>query len=342
MLMENERKSAAMLIQENFGCYKILEKLKNGKWKVQCTQCGTITEKSTRDVNRLIQKPRERCKYCLQYKVGERCGCLELLEQMDSIRWKVKCHTCGKEYVLSTSVISKYRSESLKMCGNCSNLKKKPKNHYPGEIIGCYRLVSLIESAHWLVECVICGRQQIHSLSNLLKIVPKKCYFCDHPEATFNPNSQHRVKFEDIDERIYNSYKSKILSQNIEGVKKFKEWNLSLSEFKKLIHSDCFYCGTSPSSQNMWNNKLNRRKTGKEITIYLNGIDRIDSSKGYTIDNCVSCCTSCNTMKSDLSQKVFFEKISKIYKKHCSETIEQHESELSRVESSDSKQSETE
>lgn len=73
------------------------------------------------------------------------------------------------------------------------------------------------------------------------------------------------------------------------------------------------------------------------MALYINGIDRKDSSKGYTIDNCVPCCTECNTMKSDLPLDVFYNRIDKIYKFHCSQTIEKHESEPSRVESSDSK-----
>jgi 5-methylcytosine-specific restriction endonuclease McrA len=43
-----------------------------------------------------------------------------------------------------------------------------------------------------------------------------------------------------------------------------------------------------------------------------NGIDRIDSNKGYTMDNCVSCCWTCNRMKGNMTQQNFLEHISKI------------------------------
>lgn len=38
------------------------------------------------------------------------------------------------------------------------------------------------------------------------------------------------------------------------------------------------------------------------------GIDRIDSNKNYTINNCVPCCGQCNIMKLDYSQKDFLNK----------------------------------
>ena len=37
----------------------------------------------------------------------------------------------------------------------------------------------------------------------------------------------------------------------------------------------------------------------------FNGIDRIDSAIGYTLDNCVSCCAMCNYMKKCLSVDIF-------------------------------------
>ena len=36
-----------------------------------------------------------------------------------------------------------------------------------------------------------------------------------------------------------------------------------------------------------------------------NGIDRIDSSKDYSSDNCVSCCKICNRAKNDMSVNEF-------------------------------------
>lgn len=46
------------------------------------------------------------------------------------------------------------------------------------------------------------------------------------------------------------------------------------------------------------------------------GLDRIDSDKGYTIDNVVPCCAFCNYAKGTHTQAEFMEQISKIYRKH--------------------------
>ena len=216
---------------------------------------------------------------------------------------------------------------------------KHARTHYDGEIIGCYRLLRLIGGSNWEVECTKCGRKQIQSVGNMQKMQAEKCYFCDHPDEQYNPSTSHRVRYEDIDERIYNYYKSRIEADNDHG-KKYKAWDLNLDQYKKLIHGNCYYCGDAPTENNQWNNG-SKRKNSSDGIVRINGIDRLDSSKGYTIDNCVSCCPDCNTLKSTLPVEIFFSKISKIYKIHCSSTIEKHESEPSRVESSDSKKDES-
>lgn len=47
-----------------------------------------------------------------------------------------------------------------------------------------------------------------------------------------------------------------------------------------------------------------------------NGIDRVDSTKHYTKENCVPCCFICNRMKNKYSINVFLEKIKQIYHNH--------------------------
>lgn len=42
------------------------------------------------------------------------------------------------------------------------------------------------------------------------------------------------------------------------------------------------------------------------------GIDRVDSSVGYTKENSVACCSMCNYMKKDFSQKDFISQCIKI------------------------------
>jgi len=80
--------------------------------------------------------------------------------------------------------------------------------------------------------------------------------------------------------------------------KKNRIWNLTKEQFINITSKSCYYCGETP---------FKIKKNYK-----WNGIDRIDSSKGYILSNCVSCCWKCNRMKMDLSITEFFNHINKI------------------------------
>ena len=77
----------------------------------------------------------------------------------------------------------------------------------------------------------------------------------------------------------------------------------------EIISAPCWYCGLEYS--------IESRSYAGEIFRH-NGIDRIDSTKGYTEINCVSCCKNCNYAKRSLSQTTFFDLIQRIYEKHFS------------------------
>ena len=80
---------------------------------------------------------------------------------------------------------------------------------------------------------------------------------------------------------------------------------ISKDDFKEIIFKDCFYCKTNWTSINL--------DTGTKF----NGIDRVDSSKGYIKGNIVPCCAYCNVGKAELSIKDFYRMIARITKKHC-------------------------
>lgn len=88
---------------------------------------------------------------------------------------------------------------------------------------------------------------------------------------------------------------------------KAREFSLGFEQFSYLISSRCAYCGIEPSQI------LKRLKTDN-IQIIYNGIDRVDSSKGYFFDNCVPCCRICNQAKSILTVEQFKDHIKRIYK----------------------------
>lgn len=67
------------------------------------------------------------------------------------------------------------------------------------------------------------------------------------------------------------------------------EFALSDSEAKSLVGGACHYCGHMPEDR-------------------LNGIDRVDNKKGYTLDNCVSACAECNNGKGCLDAVTFWQR----------------------------------
>lgn len=72
-------------------------------------------------------------------------------------------------------------------------------------------------------------------------------------------------------------------------------FDLTVDEFRKLTELNCAYCGQEPEL----------RRTANKNEFYANGIDRRDSTLGYTTENSISCCKICNKMKMQLSEVQF-------------------------------------
>lgn len=77
-------------------------------------------------------------------------------------------------------------------------------------------------------------------------------------------------------------------------------WSLSRDEVENIIFNPCNYCGSEPANKKKTKNSLG------EGLLY-SGIDRKDSNKNYTVNNCVSCCKICNFAKSNLALNQFHE-----------------------------------
>lgn len=86
--------------------------------------------------------------------------------------------------------------------------------------------------------------------------------------------------------------------------KRNRSFELNKKQFRNLTQESCSYCGSEPSG-------IIEKKRQNGIYVY-NGIDRIDNTKGYTSDNCVSCCKMCNLMKRGLTVKEFLDHVKKI------------------------------
>ena len=89
-------------------------------------------------------------------------------------------------------------------------------------------------------------------------------------------------------------------------------FSLTREDIKRLTSQNCYYCGIEPSQKSYGTGKYRTQK-GFEDSLYIyNGIDRIDNNKGYYVNNCVSCCITCNRAKLKMSEKQFIKWIYRV------------------------------
>lgn len=143
---------------------------------------------------------------------------------------------------------------------------------------------------YYIIQCKRCGalfsrkKECINNFKNL------KCRNCIHNRFGKCLNT--------LLYNVYTHYRSNARQRNI-------EWNLSEEEFKDIITQPCIYCGEIPN--------ITKTSSYKDKHEKVTGIDRIDSTKEYSKDNCVPCCGMCNIMKNKFSQKDFLNRVSAIY-----------------------------
>lgn len=150
------------------------------------------------------------------------------------------------------------------------------------------------KSRRWIFKCD-CGNTKSISPSNVFSGSTKSCG-CKKKEITnkaINKYYDNKYKYP-VERRLYSSYK-----------KHGKDFNLSLEKFIEIVNQPCNYCGTEPIKTRFNKTKSKSKK--------LNGVDRINSSVGYTEKNVVSCCTICNVAKNTMSVKQFLEWVNKIH-----------------------------
>jgi hypothetical protein len=99
------------------------------------------------------------------------------------------------------------------------------------------------------------------------------------------------------------------------------EYKLTTEQFIYLIGQNCYWDGEPPRDYNVYTKKDGSKSSShshikdewvSQQWIKANGIDRLDSSLGYTIENCVPCCFPCNQRKMDTPPEEFLEHMRKI------------------------------
>lgn len=144
----------------------------------------------------------------------------------------------------------------------------------------------------WLCECE-CGNETIISSYNFGKTLSCGCLKKERIILSRRlPNGDANFN------RLFGEYKYNAKKRGL-------IWDLSIEYAKEITKSVCFYCGNPPSSI-----KKAIRSNGNYI---YNGIDRLDSTKGYTEDNVVPCCGRCNEAKMDIPKDEFLSWVERVY-----------------------------
>lgn len=211
---------------------------------------------------------------------------------------------CGKEIIKSANSL---KEKNIPSCSQLCRNKFIHNDIKIGDKINDFLILDgplkKWKSLIWICQCP-CGNKLNSTKKELYS--KKSCNTCNSIKQIKEYNSKNKIPHNKLPygeanfNSIYSVYKYRANRKQL-------EFKLTLFDFKNLTQGNCHYCGIIPSTKP-------KHKT-KGFTPYIhNGIDRIDSLKGYTIDNCVTCCSNCNYMKQESSIEEFKSDIVRIYK----------------------------
>ena len=162
-----------------------------------------------------------------------------------------------------------------------------------GNKYGKLLVVSYDGGGYWSCKCE-CGTELHIYGSSLRSGRTKTCGCVPRGGSNRLPEGEGQFRY------LYRQYRNRCLRKKL-------DWELSQEQFRELTKNDCHYCGEPPA-------QIVAGVKGFNGDYIHNGVDRKDNSIGYTLDNCVSCCYTCNLFKRDRSYEEFLELVSKIYK----------------------------
>lgn len=185
-------------------------------------------------------------------------------------------------------------------CDDIGNKKNRPRQKYNTDHIG-ERFGKLSITKQYYIPNKRQSELKVDYLCDCGNITLNKSYqkvknqkMCDKCRRT----NIHKIKPNSSFNTLFFDYRR---NADVRGI----EFELSKETFSELTKGRCFYCGELPNAV--------RRPNAPGGSYVYNGIDRKDNSKGYTIDNCVSCCKICNFSKHKLNSDDFLHHITKIY-----------------------------
>lgn len=147
-----------------------------------------------------------------------------------------------------------------------------------------------VNTNRWMCKCV-CGKIKPVFQTSLRsgKSTSCGCKAYDKAPACTLPAGESAFR------HVFRQYKR-------DAEKRGYDFNLLEYEAKALMLSNCYYCGSEPSTVQI------PKTTGDSRFVSnftYNGIDRMHNGIGYDNMNCVSCCRFCNVAKGTRSFNEF-------------------------------------
>lgn len=184
----------------------------------------------------------------------------------------------------------------------------KKSNLVEGEVFGQLTIVTKSEcrgsadKSYYICSCS-CGRKTEVSRSTLISGKTKSCGCLRYENASLLFKTGPGLASYNM---LFARCKRGAKLRNI-------FFDLTAEQHKNLIIEKCDHCGRPPSPYNPYVNtnkkvtKCMKPSTVEAAWIVASGIDRVNSSLGYTISNCVPCCARCNYAKLDDTKEDYIE-----------------------------------
>ena len=192
---------------------------------------------------------------------------------------RVKCLTCGNEKELLRSHLNSVGCKAKR----CGTNRRSAIN--VGDIIGKLEVISLeyddrYSKYDYRCRCA-CGDLSLYrKLTRRRSMECNKCLVATIAQKNTLPDMAASLN------RLIGKYKKRAKTKGY-------AYHLTNVVFIELVKQDCYYCGSPPREDHEG--------------YVRNGIDRIESTLGYTVDNCRPCCVICNRAKSDLPYAEFID-----------------------------------
>lgn len=210
--------------------------------------------------------------------------------------WRCICD-CGKEVITSTKNLRRSRGQISCGCARANNFKDLSGKRFgklyviPNSSISARHTKRRHKPTIWKCLCD-CGKEHNVRAQHLISGAITNCG-CEQEEL--------RIKNCPPINHLYVSYRR---GAEVRGF----DFELTKEQFRALILDNCIYCGIAPNRKQIY-----KRPKCDDYVVLVNSIDRVDNSKGYIINNCVTACNSCNRAKLTRTVAEFAEWIERTY-----------------------------